>query len=508
MARYCLTNNNNSVESHSSIQYKDRLYNSASQALEDYIKDYNISLVSPEIKPGKICVNQSTPRDLEPSKDCFQQKDARENFKQQAIKHPVSPRLRRKSTCDHDMLSLTTDDLLAFPPDGSLSFNQVAALQPARQNNKSKRKSQISASRVCYQTSSFGSEGKMSFPGDPVISSSYGDFSRKSARCTFHKYDSNASGHSLRNRLAKQEESGPSFHKNYPRWLTSQKSDLSFSGISSLPDFKYPAWLDSHNLLPNSVNESFPQTGDVESDSSRWQGSPKLTSGQNLGGSKNSRPSERNSLADLQNRDTVVRNGHRDHRRVCFAPEGSGEDVDSWRENDLKAHLLQEKRMLATSADELASVLNNDSSPCTVDILEAERSWDNVPVGLKSPVPVCCEENSPQSPKASIVDGFLEDCLQNSSQESTFSGGNHHGPVEALKLMLFNLQAFQQTLNLKKTAEQNEEYEKASQEDVDLRQCESDIIPVTRSLQRALHHLSRLKGLVEDTCGKEELKRS
>ncbi|XP_054842144.1 lung adenoma susceptibility protein 2 isoform X2 [Eublepharis macularius] len=465
MESYRLSNSNNSLESHRSIQYKDRLYSSASQALEDYIKDYNLSLVSPEIRPGKICINQSTPRDFKSSNNCFQQKY-----------------------------------------DGSVPFNQASAFQPARQNSKSKRKSLTSPSYVRHRTSSLGKEEGMSFPGDPVISSSYKDFSRKmSAQHTFHRYDSEASGHSLPNHLVEQEDSGPSFHKNYPRWLTSQKSDLSVSGISSIPDVKYPSWLDTHHLLPDSANENFPQTRDVESDSSRLQGSKELLSSQNLGGSNNSRRSERNSFPDLENKDAVVRDCQRDCRRVCFAPDGSGEGRHSWRENDPKALLLKVKRTLESSADELANVLNNDGSPCTVDVLEAERSWDNVPVGLKSPVPVHCEENSQEPFKASIVDGYLEDCLKNSSQESTFSGGNHHGPVEALKLMLFNLQAVQQSFNLKKNSEQNKELKKASDEDVDLRQCNSDTIPVTRSLQRALYHLSRLKGLVEDMCDREEL---
>ncbi|XP_060092585.1 lung adenoma susceptibility protein 2 [Heteronotia binoei] len=513
MARYRLSkNSNNSLEAHCSIQYNDRLYSSASQALEDYIKDYNRSLVSPEIKPGKICVNRRTPKDFKLSKDGYQQKYVLENFKRHAVEVPVPPLSRRTVTRDSDLLSLTTDDLLAFPPDGSVSFNQVVTLRPAHQNSKTKRKSQTSASYIHHRTISFGGmrnpleEGGLSFPGEPVISSSYKDLSRKApAQCTFHKYSSGASGHSPQNHFVKQEESEPVFHKNYPRWLTSQKSDLSVSGISSIPDSKYPAWLDSLHLLPNSANGSLSQTDDVESDSSHSQGSSKkLISSQRLGRSNNSRHSERSGLVDLQHKDAVLRNCKGDCRKVCFASDGSGEGRHSWRENDPRALLRKVKNSLESSANELSSFLNNDSSPCTVDILEAERSWDNVPVGLKSPVPVCCEENSPQAPKVNIVDGFLEDCLKNSSEESTFSGGNHHGPVEALKLMLFNLQAFQQSF--KKTAKQDEEPKKTSDEDIDLKQCDTDGIPGTRSLQRALHHLSRLKVLVdtEDAGSKEE----
>ncbi|XP_066474172.1 lung adenoma susceptibility protein 2 [Tiliqua scincoides] len=174
--------------------------------------------------------------------------------------------------------------------------------------------------------------------------------------------------------------------------------------------------------------------------------------------------------------------------------------------DDTELVLWKAKRTLETSVEELTSALKNDGSPCTVDVLEAERSWDDVPIGLKSPVPVYCEEEDPlQTPKASIVNEFLEDCLKNSSQESTFSGGNHHGPVEALKLMLFNLQAVQQSFAQNKMAEQSEEFKKASDEAVEYKLCDCDTIPGTKSLHRALHHLSRLKDLVEDTGGKKEL---
>ncbi|XP_077202918.1 lung adenoma susceptibility protein 2 isoform X2 [Paroedura picta] len=504
MASYHLrSNSSSSLEEHSPVQYNDKQYSSASQALEAYIKDYDLSLVSPQIKPGKICVNHSTPRDIRPSKDCFQQKYALENLMHHAVKVPVSPFLRRKIACESDLLSLTTDDLLAFPPDGSVSFNQVVALRPVHHYSRSKRKSQTS-SYIHQQTASFGHEGGLSFPGDPIISSSYKDFSRKiPAQHTFLKYDSGPSWHSLQNHFIEQEESGPVFHKNYPRWLTCQKSDLSVSGISSIPDSKYPAWLDSHNLLPNSAVECFSQTSDVGSDSYHLEGSGKLRSNRNPGRSNSSRHSEHGGLVDLRDKDAVLRTCQDDSRRVCFASDGAGEGRHSWTENDDPQALLPAaKRSLASSPSELSCFQNHDSGPCTVDILEAERSWDNVPVGLKSPVPVYCEENSPQPHKASMVDGFLDDCLKNSSQESTFSGGNHHGPVEALKLMLFNLQAFQQSF--KTPARRSEEPEKMSGEDDDLKPCEPDILPVTKSLQRALHHLSRLKGLVEDTCGKEE----
>uniref|UniRef100_A0A670ZSB2 Uncharacterized protein n=1 Tax=Pseudonaja textilis TaxID=8673 RepID=A0A670ZSB2_PSETE len=167
------------------------------------------------------------------------------------------------------------------------------------------------------------------------------------------------------------------------------------------------------------------------------------------------------------------------------------------------------RRALEPSAEQSTSLLKNDGSPCTVDILEAERVWDNVPIGLKSPVPISCvEENSPPNPKASMVNNFLEDCLQNGQQESTFSGGNHHGPVEALKLMLFNLQAVQHSFHKNKSDRSKEESPKVSIED-DLYKLSSTYnrlvtYRIVFFFHRALHHLARLKGLVNDTSGREE----
>lgn len=64
--------------------------------------------------------------------------------------------------------------------------------------------------------------------------------------------------------------------------------------------------------------------------------------------------------------------------------------ISSWfttnvLDDDTELLLLKAQRTLDSSAEELANAFKNDDSPCTVDVLEAERSWDNVPVGLWVP---------------------------------------------------------------------------------------------------------------------------
>ncbi|XP_053263923.1 lung adenoma susceptibility protein 2 isoform X2 [Podarcis raffonei] len=501
LADCSLSNSSCSLKSHSSIQYKDRFYRSASQALEAYIEDFDLSLASPEVRPGKICLIQSTRKDLRSSEDSFKRKYALEKFEQQAILGSAAPHLRRKNAYDADMLSLTTDDLLAFPADGSLPFIHAAALRPVPQSINQNRKSLTASASCAHQASSFGNEKVSNFPENPS-SPPYQHSSRNVY--TQHRFQRYDSGHSVKDHLMEEDNSESVFHKNYPRWLTSQKSDLSVSGISSIPSFKYPVWLKSHNLLPESSNESSTWAPGGEDGTTFLENSRRLMRSQNdVERSNHPGRSGHNDLLDQQHEHEVQRNCHYDIPSAYFTPQGL-KHRRSITDEGTDLILQKTRETQETSADELTNALKMDGSPCTVDVLEAERSWDNVPIGLKTPVPVCCEEDTfPQNPKAGIVNEFLEDCLKNVGQEDTFSGGNHHGPVEALKLMLFNLQAVQHSFNQNKTAGQKEELKKTFlDEDVEFKLHDHDIIPV-KSLKRALHHLSRLKGLVDDPSGKE-----
>ncbi|XP_034956721.2 lung adenoma susceptibility protein 2 isoform X2 [Zootoca vivipara] len=504
LADCSLSNSSCSLKSHSSIQYKDRLYRSASQALEAYIEDFDLSLASPEVRPGKICITQSTRKDLRSLEGSFKRKYALEKFEQQAILGSVVPHLRRKNAYDADMLSLTTDDLLAFPADGSLPFIHAAALRPVPQSINRNRKSLTASASCAHQASSFGNEKASNFPENPGSPSYQQSCRNVNTQHRFHRYDS---GHSVKDHLMEEDSSESVFHKNYPRWLTSQKSDLSVSGISSIPNFKYPIWLKSHNLLPESSSESSTWAPGGEDSPPFLQNSKTLMRSQNdVERSNHPGCSGHNDLLDQQHEHEVQRSCHYDIPSAYFTPRGL-KLRHSFADEGTDLLLQKTRGTRETSADEVTNVLKNDGSPCTVDVLEAERSWDNVPIGLKTPVPVCCEEETfLQTPKAGIVNEFLEDCLKNVGQfqEDTFSGGNHHGPVEALKLMLFNLQAVQHSFNQNTTAGQKEELKKTFlDEDEEFELHDHDIIPVEKSLQRALHHLYRLKGLVDDTSGEE-----
>ncbi|XP_032070210.1 lung adenoma susceptibility protein 2 isoform X1 [Thamnophis elegans] len=461
--------------SHSSIQYKDKWYSSASQALEAYIKDFNLSLSSSDVRTGKIEILPRAPENFKSSKDNFESKS--ENVKQRTL-------LGRRIVCEPDIVSLTTDNLLAFPEDGSPSFRISRSL--AQRSNVNRRSWTTSASCSHHWTSSVHDKKKEDSLKNSLLPSSYHEGSRKKGtRYKFQKHHSLLPGN---DQLASRETV---LHKNYPRWLTNHKTELSISDLSSIPECKYPIWLKNHNLLLDPSNENSTQTSHVS-----LQDNQELVEFQNI--------KRHNDVVSLSHECDAQSHRSKDSPCACFLLKGLREHKDPLID-DTEKLIQKARRALEPSAKQSTSLLKNDGSPSTVDVLEAERLWDNVPIGLKSPVPVSCvEENSPPNPKARMVNNFLEDCLHNDQQESTFSGGNHHGPVEALKLMLFNLQAVQHSFHKNKSDRPKEESPKVSNEDENIKLIDCDMIPVARSLQRALHHLSRLKGLVDDTGGREE----
>uniref|UniRef100_A0A8B9CY17 Lung adenoma susceptibility protein 2 n=1 Tax=Anser brachyrhynchus TaxID=132585 RepID=A0A8B9CY17_9AVES len=266
--------------SNSLIQYKDKLYSSASEALEVYIEDFDLSLTSSEITTGKISLD-----------------DCNEPI---GLSSLASPR-RRETECDPDLISLATDDLLAFPADGSLP---------------------------CVPSSPFKSRHQ---------NSEWNRWSLKKPVCPYHTVSLGA------------------------------------------------------------------------------------------------------------------------ERGFCLQENGkadANENPLTWKAD----------RDLESSNEGSSNALENDGSPSTTDILGAERSWENVLGASKSPAPARWEDkNNPLPfPKADIIHKFLEDCLDDKNKENIFSGDHNHRPLEALKLMLFKLQAAQGSLNPNETAEQKEEFAKVS----------------------------------------------
>ncbi|XP_053557098.1 lung adenoma susceptibility protein 2 isoform X2 [Bombina bombina] len=485
LASCSLESSKNSSRSVISVQYKDKLYSSASKALDAYINDFDESLTSPNASTGKITIRTSVIRHRT-------KKKVSKNYSEVTRRNHLSS-TRKHVSSDPDLLSLTTDDLLSFPSDGSLPLSQSYHYEQRFLGNERKRHGPHSNMhtplRTLQQAASLNQRTKLNFHKTPehngFTDALYRGSKKEHAPYRTERenkplfYSQTEAPYSLK------ETATHDLSKSYPRWLTSHKSDLSMSGITSVPDVKYPVWLRDYGLLSDSDSITKCETFKSNNHCSFPQTSHKHES---LGLQSNTRVPNMHSHEEIKKRTKKGQTYHSDL--------------------DIYEHLS--KHTLDVSRKKSQNPLKNNVSPRTEDVLGAERSWEKLPFTLKSPVPVLCEEDQTleASTKSNLVNNFLNDCLKNDDQimTSTFSGGNHHGSVEALKHMLFNLQTFQQTLNQCKTTAQVDDFEKISKEaDSHLLDFDQEMSPVNRSLQKALLHLSRLKELVGDSSIKPEL---
>ncbi|KAM4841223.1 lung adenoma susceptibility protein 2 isoform 2-T3 [Thomomys bottae] len=484
----CSLNSSNSSNSNGSFHYKNKLYSSASEALQAYIDDFDLSQIYPGASTGKINIGPSV-NISRFSNSSYKTNKGFENLDRKQNSNSLS--YRREIVNDIDTVSLTTDDLLRLPADGSFS---VAYVRPGHRPSK-KSKKYLGRPGSLERNPNFQESSTPT--GKDNLDISVVNTSTNGKQCGRPKNPK------IFNRTNKVLFSEPSFlkessfkdssehnpEKNYPRWLTSQKSDLNVSGITSIPDFKYPVWLHNQDLLPDTDSQEVYRTLKEDQYSPRHSYQAQRTSRLKMDCCEYSfEPSNfSNSLSDAKGL----------YNKCKYDSEHNQGDK-------IELLILKARRNLEQCSEELPMPVKKDNSPCSLDKLEAERSWDNVPVSFKSPVPV--NSDSPQeTSKAKSARDFLEDFLNNDKQSSTLSGGKHHGPVEALKQMLFNLQAVQESFNQNKTTETKEDINQDS-EDFSKVQLKENMIPITRSLQKALHHLSRLRELVDDTSGKQSPK--
>ncbi|XP_078204313.1 lung adenoma susceptibility protein 2 isoform X1 [Callithrix jacchus] len=500
----CSLSGSNSSNSDGSFQYKDKLYRSASQALQAYIDDFDLSQMYPGASTGKINIDEGFTNMPQFCNYSYKTNNAFENLDRK--KHSNFISYKRQTTNDIDSMSLTTDDLLRLPADGSFSLTYVGPSHRTRKKNKK-----------CHgRLGSLDTEKNPNFQGPSTPVDKDNLVTPVLRTNTNGKQCGRLKNPKLINRTNNckkssfKDSSEHRLEKNYPRWLTSQKSDLNVSGITSIPDFKYPVWLHNQDLLPDAnsqrVYKIFKDDQCPPRHSHQAQGTSQLVNKldcfeYSLEPSKFS-----NSLSDDKELVNECKCDFEYSQCQCENPLLPGQSTQPFSGDKIELLILKAKRNLEQCTKELPKSMKKDDSPCSLDKLEAERSWENIPVTFKSPVSVNSDDGPQQTSRAESTKGVLEDFLNNDNQSCTLSGGKHHGPVEALKQMLFNLQAVQESFNQNKTTEPKQEIKQVSEDDFSKLQLKESMIPITRSLQKALHHLSRLRDLVDDANGKESPK--
>ncbi|XP_056113726.1 lung adenoma susceptibility protein 2 [Rhinichthys klamathensis goyatoka] len=416
----------------STIRYKDKPYASASQALDAYIWDFHRSLRDSGTATGALELPKPPAKPHPRNRDVL--KTSLTDGELDFLNIPVRKR-------DSDRLSVTTDDLLALPNDGSLPVTRTSALLsrsgssfPSGLSFNSSSRSQKRSSRRPAPPANRDWE---SFPVDDLL---MGLRSHRQAPPP--------------NVLLANRTHPPDTARStcLPRWMTSQKSEMDFSGMTSVPDRKSPLWLRQCEEPQSDPPRTVPSwVGELEESSRHTQPST------------GAHPYDDQIVSLMLNTSSLV-----------------------YDQNDQSVSLMLNAPPLG-----LCELLKEHNTSGETETLDADRSWDNPPVAFKPPVPVGGADD-PQTPEE------LQRSKSAGSCSSGYSSRKHPGPVEALKHMLFRLQAVQHDISQSHASTGARTLERETLGPAPQEETEETAMGSDESLQRALLHLDRLKTLVDD----------
>ncbi|XP_035801221.1 lung adenoma susceptibility protein 2 isoform X1 [Amphiprion ocellaris] len=477
------------------FRYRDKDYDSASAALDAYIADFDRSRQNSEASTGKLVLQQNRPST--PSRPrLLRNKDVlRERLTDQELDFlnlPVSS-LRHRS--NRDRLSMTTDELLAIPNDGSMPITHTSAFIQgllSRSESSQHRPSSRPACRTCSGLSSshtvlhHQNQNHQSLP--PRTSRSCRCKSRPGAAMFKPGVDvSSAASLKSAHRAVRSEWAGPSSSFHLPHWLTSNKADMNCSGISSVPDFNYPAWIQSCDLSeppPSTDLWDFnaPRAGvpswveDLEKDDDPDNTSAQVDNQQTL----------RDLRLQLAEQISVIAADRKDSMTALF------------RDNRIES-LIQKADQVLNSLSQNCGGAESPPEPVISSALSPVNTEDLLlcSPSLRPPV-------APDSAAGGATESLTEKTVKFQDYDShKASIWKQPGPVEALKQMLFRLQSVESELQRQQEASP-ELQNRLQTPEKQFPDGESELqnFPGRPSLQRALHHLNRLKLLVEEPTKK------
>ncbi|XP_037609320.1 lung adenoma susceptibility protein 2 isoform X2 [Sebastes umbrosus] len=504
------------------FSYREKNYDSASAALDAYITDFERSRQNSASLTGRLVLPHSPPStQSRPRVSTLRNKDVlRERLTDRELDYLNLPVSSLHHRANRDRLSMTTDEMLSIPFDGSMPVTHTSAFIQGLLSQSGASQPCFSSSRLAHRTwDRLGSSH-----GAPQLNHHHQHHPNptrmpRNSRCrerpgaamlnpdvdisSFSCYRQSA------HRAARSEWADPSSSLHLPHWLTSNKSDMNCSGITSVPDLKYPAWIQRCDLteLPLSPTES-----------ELWDDHGALPGVLPPAASRGA-PSW---VAELEEDDPDRTPAQGDSQqtlrdlRLQFAEQISLLATER-NSSDIMDTLFRDNRIesLIQKADRVLSSLSQSSG-------EAERLADPVisPTDCveEAVSPVKTEEllrcssshcHSFTRDSAAAAAGDIAEALTDRGAQARGSVLHRSdmfqqpGPVEALKQMLFRLQAVETELQRKQQASVTPTLAAGPQtEEAPVKQPEVEeeleSFPIGPSLQRAMHHLSRLKVLVEE----------
>ncbi|XP_073333437.1 lung adenoma susceptibility protein 2 isoform X3 [Pagrus major] len=514
-------------EHNTTFRYRNKNYDSASAALDAYIADFESSRQNSMLLTGSLVLPRSPPFTLSrPRVSMLRNKDVlRERLTDRELDFLNLPVSSLHHSCNRDRLSMTTDELLSIPYDGSMPVTHTSAFIQGLLSQSGASQPCLSSSRPSHNTwDKLGSSHAAPrlnhhHPHPAGTPSSSRCRGRPGAAMLKPEDDiSSVSFYRSAHRAARSEWAEPSSSLHLPHWLTSNKTGMDCSGITSMPDLMYPAWIQHFDL------RELPQPTESE----LWEDHGTNTS---VLPPEAPRPGAPSWVAELEDDDpnqtpSQVREVDsqltlRDLRLQfaeqisLLAAEKKSSDMETFFRDNRIESLIQK-------ADQVLNSLSQSSgraySPADADESRAQPKTQDIP-------PDCVGEAvSPQNTEElllfpsshchpvtleSSAAGGVTEALTDRGAQARRCGlhGNsifmHPGPVEALKQMLFRLQAVEAELQRQQQTSLAPTITDRLQTGTPVKQrpeaeAELESFPSGPSLQRALHHLSRLKLLVDE----------
>lgn len=496
------------------FRYRNKNYDSASAALDAYITDFESNCQSSMLLTGSLALPRSPPRvSMLRNKDVLRERltDRELDF----LNLPVSS---LHHSCNRDRLSMTTDELLSIPYDGSMPVTHTSAFIQGLMSQSGAYKPCPSSSRASHSSwdklSSSHAAPRLNHHHPhphPAGTPSSSRCRRKAGAAMLKPEDDISSVSFYRSAHGAARSEWASLH--IPHWLTSNKSGMDCPGITSVPDLKDPAWIQRFDL------SELPQPTESE----LWEDHGTKTS---ILPPAAPRPGAPSWVAELEDDDPDQTSSQvasqltlRD-LRLQFAEQMSLLAAEK-KSSDMEA-IFRDNRIesLIQKADQVLNSLSQSSVRAYSDADESRaqpKKQDIAPdcVG-KAVSPQNTEELllfpsshcHPSTLESSAAGGVTE-ALTDRGAQAQHCGlhGNsifrHPGPVEALKQMLFRLQAVETELHRQQQTSLAPTITDRLQTGTPMKQrpeaeAELESFASGPSLQRAMRHLSHLKSLVDE----------
>ncbi|XP_078128287.1 lung adenoma susceptibility protein 2 isoform X2 [Sander vitreus] len=504
-------------EHNTTFRYRDKIYDSASAALDAYITDFERSRRNSGSLTGNLVLPHSPPSTpSRPRASALRNKDVlRERLTERELDFLNLPVSSLHHRGNRDRLSMTTDELLSIPHDGSMPVTHTSAFIHGLLSQSGASRPFSSSSRPAHRTwdrpSSSHAAPHLNHHHPHPTRTPRSSRARERPGTVMFNPDvdiSSVSYYRSAHRAARSEWAEPSSSLHLPRWFTSNKSDMDCSGITSVPDLEYPAWVQRCDLSeppPPSESEPWDDHGTTPPARHQHCQAPRTPSWvaeleDDDPGHKPKQVDSQQTLRDL---------------RLQFAEQISLLAAER-NPSDIMETLFRDNRIesLIQKADQVLNSLSQSSGEADpgspADCVEEAVSPANTEELLLCSSSHCRPFTRDFATAA--AGGGITEALTDIKAQAQGSGLHRNsilkqpGPVEALKQMLFRLQAVEAEVQRKTQAsvaptisnKDGWQTEKTPEKQRPESEAELESFPGGPSLQRAMHHLSRLKVLVEE----------